>query len=88
MFPECIGRLITDLILKNACKVKGYFFGQTRRAVIALEYLDDAYQVYKSACRGHKVSSEIIEFVLLSFFAFLNLSFKVDFGNTAINLKF
>lgn len=55
-YPECISQLVTELILKNGCKVQGQFFGQTRRAVIALEYLDEAYQVFKSSCKTRKVN--------------------------------
>lgn len=64
-FPECIGQLVTELMLKNGCQVKGQFFGQTRRAVIALEYLDDAYQVFKSACKRHKVSHTVRIYIFI-----------------------
>lgn len=51
--------------MKNGCKVKGPFFHQTRRAVLALEYLDDAYQVFKSACKSHKVEYAMSSLELL-----------------------
>ncbi|KAL8580369.1 hypothetical protein ACOMHN_037468 [Nucella lapillus] len=54
LLAKCLNALITENILRHACNVKGYFFYETRRAVNALVYMDQTYEIFQNLCRPRK----------------------------------
>lgn len=50
----CLSKLICDKVLQHACKVKGHFYYETRRAINALVHLDQAYDVYQKLALPRK----------------------------------
>ncbi|CAH1773311.1 unnamed protein product, partial [Owenia fusiformis] len=56
ILASCLVRLINQNIIKYSCKVKGYIYGETRRAVNALVHMDQAYEVYKALLSKRKVT--------------------------------
>nr|KAG5709598.1 hypothetical protein BaRGS_001648 [Batillaria attramentaria] len=54
LLAKCLAKLITEKILRNACNVKGYFYHETRRAVNALVYMDQTYEIYQALCKPRR----------------------------------
>lgn len=54
LLAKCLASLITENILRNACNVKGYFYYETRRAVNALVYMDQTYEIFQALCKARK----------------------------------
>ncbi|XP_052066462.1 radial spoke head 10 homolog B-like [Mytilus californianus] len=50
----CMSKLISDMMLRNACNVQGQFYYETRRATNALVHMDQAYEVYQSISEPRK----------------------------------
>ncbi|XP_076440634.1 radial spoke head 10 homolog B-like isoform X2 [Babylonia areolata] len=54
LLAKCLNALITENILRYACNVKGYFYYETRRAVNALVYMDQTYEIFQNLCKPRK----------------------------------
>lgn len=59
-FSACVSKLVSQLILKNACKVRGLFFHEAKKANHAMEYMDAVYDVYKAMGKPHKVRGQVV----------------------------
>lgn len=50
LLPWCVSRLITENILKNACKVGGALFADSSRAVEAVKYMSKSWDIFCEHC--------------------------------------
>lgn len=50
LLPWCVSRLITENILKNACKVGGTLFADSSRAVEAVKYMSKSWDIFCEHC--------------------------------------
>ncbi|XP_068610987.1 radial spoke head 10 homolog B [Brachionichthys hirsutus] len=50
LLTACFSRLMTDNILPNAKKVKGFLFRQPDRAAVALNYVNKCFEIYQAFC--------------------------------------
>ena len=50
LLPWCVSRLITENVLKNACKVGGTLFADSSRAVEAVKYMSKSWDIFCEHC--------------------------------------